>query len=105
MGISKPKAWEAKNNAWISEEMYRLVGTRVSTLQDPACDKALIWRLSLRISQSLKSDRWHRAEEVGIKIESLLTSVPPPLKVSMAPDESLVQGCSRPLASDRLSNL
>ena len=50
---------------------------RVSALQDPAKDQALIWRLSCEITESLRGDRRRREEETGADMEALLRSDPP----------------------------
>ena len=75
--VPKPKAWDARKNAWISEATWKIVGERVSVRRDPANDYSLIQRLGRAIAASLKCDRQRREEEAGEEVEVLLGSDPP----------------------------
>ena len=66
--VTKPRAWEARKNAWISATTWRLVDKRVSALRNLAKDQALIRRLGHIIKASLKMDRRRRAEEAGAEV-------------------------------------
>ena len=72
------KAWEARKNAWISEDMWRLINKRVSARQDTARNQNLLQLLGCAIYASLKGDRIRRTEESGEAIEKLLGADPPP---------------------------
>ena len=73
----KPKAREARKNAWISETTWRLVDDRVSARWDPARYQSLVWRLGCAISASFKGDRRRRVEEMCEEVERLLGLDPP----------------------------
>ena len=75
--ILKPKAREARKNAWILADIWRLVNERVSTRQDPARDQAHIRRLGRAINSILKEYRHRSTEEAGEEVELLLGSDPP----------------------------
>ena len=75
--VPKPRAWEARKNAWISATTWRLVDERVSVCWYIAKTQALIWRLGRAIKASLKEEMRRRAEEVGAEVETLLGSDPP----------------------------
>ena len=75
--ILKPKPQEARKNAWILADPYRLVNKRVSTRRDPTRDQAQIQRLGRAIKASLKEDRCRWTEEAGKEVERLLGSDPP----------------------------
>ena len=53
----KPRAQEARKNAWISATMWRLVDERVSTRRDLEKYQALVRRLGRAIRMSLRTDR------------------------------------------------
>ena len=55
--VPKPRAREARKNAWISETTWRLVDKRVSAHWDIEKDQALIRRLGRAIRASLRTDR------------------------------------------------
>ena len=75
--VPKPKARDARKNAWILETTWRLVNKRVYACQDPARDQYLIWRLGRAIVDILKGDGRRRAEEAGKEVDNLLGSDPP----------------------------
>ena len=68
----KPRAWEARKNAWISLTTWILIDERVSVRQDIAKDQALIRMLGCAIKAILREDRKWRAEEAGAEVEALL---------------------------------
>ena len=75
--VLKPKAMDARKNAWISETTWRLVNERLSAHRDPARGQPLIRRLVHAIAAILKGYRRQRMEEVGEEVERLLGSDPP----------------------------
>ena len=75
--VTKPRAREARKNAWISAATWRLVDERVSALRDLAKYQTLIWRLGRSIRAILTTDRRRRTEEAGAEVEALLGSDPP----------------------------
>ena len=75
--VTKPQAREARKNAWMLAETWRLVENRFSTRQDLAKDQALLRRLSPAIQASLTTDRRRQAEEAGEELEALFGSDPP----------------------------
>ena len=75
--MNDDKAREARENAWISETMWKLVDEKFSARRDPARDQTLIRRLGHAINASLKGDRRRRAEEAGNEVERLLGLYPP----------------------------
>ena len=72
---SKPR--EARKNAWISAETWRLIDERVSTRWDPRYGKADRRQLTKEIMASLAQDRRRRAEEAGAEVEDLMKADPP----------------------------
>ena len=72
--VTKPRALEARKNAWILATTWRFVDKRVSARRNLAKDQAFIRRLGRAIRASLKTDRRQRAEEVGSEADSLLGS-------------------------------
>ena len=71
---SQPRA--ARQNAWISEETWRLVYERVSARWDPRKGQALKRRLGRAIKASLAADRRRRADEAGADVEALMGADP-----------------------------
>ena len=55
--VLKPRAREARKNAWISETTWRLVDEKVSARRDIAKYQVLIKRLGRAIKPSLLEDR------------------------------------------------
>ena len=70
--IPKPQDQDARENAWISEATWRLVGERVSACQYSAKDQSLIRRLGRAIAGILKGDKIQQAEEAVAEVEKLL---------------------------------
>ena len=97
--IPKPKAREARNNAWILEATWRLINKIFSTHWDLAQDQAILWRLGHEINTSLKADQKRMMKEAGGLIEAPLGANPPPLQGSLAPYEGVLQGRGRPRAA------
>ena len=75
--VLKPKARDARKNAWILGAPWILVNERFSARQYPAKDQDLIRRLGRAIAESLKGDRRQQAEEAGKEVETLIGSDPP----------------------------
>ena len=75
--IPKPKAQESRKNAWILEEMWRLIDKRVSACWGPERNQTLLQCPGRAINASLEGDKKWRTEEAGEAIESLLGSDPP----------------------------
>ena len=75
--VPKPRAQEARKNAWILATMWRLVNDRVSALQDLSKCQALIRRMGRVIRVSLRTDRKWRSEEAWSEVEAMLGSDPP----------------------------
>ena len=61
--MNDDKAREARENAWISETMWKLVDEKFSARRDPARDQTLIRRLGCAIATSLKGGRRWRVED------------------------------------------
>ena len=75
--VPKKAPREARRNAWISAETWRLVDERVATLQDPRYCQADRRRLGREIGKSLQRDRKRRTEEAGAAVEELMQAEPP----------------------------
>ena len=75
--VPKPALREARRNAWISAETWRLVNERVATRQDPRYFQADRQRLGKDIGKSLSRDRKRRTEEAGAVVEDLMKADPP----------------------------
>ena len=75
--VPKAKAREARRNAWISAETWRLVDKRVSARRDPAKGQALKKRLGRAIKASLEADRRRQSDEAGAEVEALVGADPP----------------------------
>ena len=75
--VPKPTPREARRNAWISEETWRLIDERVSTRRDPRYGQADRQRLGKEIKKSLAQDRRRRTEEAGAEVEVMMKADPP----------------------------
>ena len=75
--VPKPKAQDARKDAWILETTCILVYKIVSARQDPARDQSLIRSLGRTINTSLKGYQRQRTEEAGDEFKQLLGSDPP----------------------------
>ena len=75
--VPRPKPREARRNAWISAETWRLINERVSTRREPRYGKADRRQLTKAITASLAQDRRRRAEEAGAEVEALMKADPP----------------------------
>ena len=73
----RPKPREARQNACISAETWRLIDERVSMRRDPRYGKADRRQLTKAITASLAQDRRRRAEEAGAELEALMKAEPP----------------------------
>ena len=75
--VPRPKPREARRNACISVETWRLIDERVSTRQDPRYGTLYRRRLGKAVQASLAADRRRRAEDVGAEVEALVKADPP----------------------------
>ena len=75
--VPKPAPREARRNAWISAETWRLVDERVATRRDPRYCQADRRNLGRKIGRSLARDRKRRTEEAGAAAEDLMKVKPP----------------------------
>ena len=73
--MPKPHNREQHRNAWISEETWKLVVTRVLARKGPRV-QARLWRLGRAVNASLKGDRQRRVEDAGKAVEALLGGDP-----------------------------
>ena len=89
------KAWEARKNAWISEDMWRLIDEGVSTRQKPEKGQTRIWRLIRAIAASLKGDSRRRVETARAEVEQLLGADPSMPQEMWQRLKRMVQGCGQ----------
>ena len=75
--VPKLAPWEARQNAWISAETWRLINKRVSMRRDPWYGKADRRRMGKAIQTNLAQDRRRRTEEAGAEVEALMKADPP----------------------------
>ena len=75
--VPKAQPLATRRNAWISEEIWRLVDKRVFACQDPRRGHALKRRLGRAIKASLAADQKSRADEAGAEVEALVGADPP----------------------------
>ena len=75
--VPKAQPRAARQNAWISEETWRLVDKRVSAHRDPRKGRVLKCRLRRAVKASLAADRKRRADEAGAEVEALVGADPP----------------------------
>ena len=75
--VPKKAPREARRNAWISAETWRLVNERVATRRDPRYCQADRRTLGRKIGRSLARDRKRRTEEAGAALEELMKAEPP----------------------------
>ena len=75
--VPRPKPREARRNAWISAETWRLINERVSAHRDPRYGKADRRRIEKEVQASLVTNRRRRAEEAGAEVEDLVKADPP----------------------------
>ena len=75
--VPKLAPWEARRNAWISAETWRLIDERVSTRRDPRYGKADKRRLGKEIGKGLAKDRRRSTEKAGAEVEALMKADPP----------------------------
>ena len=80
--IPKPKSQEVRNNAWISEDTWRLAKERIYERRDPERKQNLLRHLGREINISLKGDRKRGIEEAGYAIERLMVADTPVHKES-----------------------
>ena len=92
--VPKPKAQDARKDAWILGTTCILVYKIVSARRDPARYQSLIWRLGRAIAESLKG--YWRSETVGRgggRVGGEVIRVRPPTPPGiLAPDEGFVSG-------------
>ena len=75
--VPRAKPQEARQNAWISAETWRLIDERVSARPDPRYGTAYRRRMRKAVQKSLAADRRRRADEVGAEVEALVKADPP----------------------------
>ena len=75
--VPKAQPREARLNAWISEETWRLINKRVSARRDARKRQAVKRKLGRPIKVSLAADQKRRADKAGAKVESLVKVDPP----------------------------
>ena len=75
--VPRAKLREARRNAWISAEMWRLVNKRVFARQDPQYGTVYRQRIGKAVQASLAADRRRRADEAGAEVEALVKADPP----------------------------
>ena len=75
--VPRPKPREARRNAWISAETWRLINERVSARRDPRYGTVYRWWMGKAVQASLAADRRRRAEEAGAEVEALVKADPP----------------------------
>ena len=75
--VLKANMQEARRNAWLSVETWRLVDGRVSARRDPSKGQALKRRLGRAIKASLAADRRGQADEAGAEVDALVGVYPP----------------------------
>ena len=75
--IPRAQPREARRNAWISEETWRLVNERVSSRRDPRYGQAFKRKLGRAVKASLAAYQKQRAEEAGAEVEALVKAEPP----------------------------
>ena len=75
--VPKPAPQEARRNAWISAETWRLVNERVAIRRDLRYCQADRRRLGKEIGKSLSKDWRRRTEEAGAAVEDLMKADPP----------------------------
>ena len=75
--VPRPKPREARRNAWILAETWRLIDERVSACRDPQYGTIYRRRMEKAVQESLATDRWRRAEEAGAEVEALVKADPP----------------------------
>ena len=78
--VPKVQTRAARRNAWISEEMWRLVDERSSACWDPRKGRALKRQLRRAVKASLAADQKRRADEAGAEVEALVEADPPLIK-------------------------
>ena len=75
--VPKKAPREARQNAWISAETWRLVDDRFATRRDPRYCQADRRTLGRKIRRSLGGDSKRRTEEAGAAVEDLMKEDPP----------------------------
>ena len=75
--VPRPKPREARQNAWILAETWRLIDERVSARRDPRYGTLYRWWMGKAVQASLAADRRRRAEEPGAEVEALVKADPP----------------------------
>ena len=75
--VPRAKPREARQNAWISAETWRLIDERVSACRDPRYGMAYRRRMRKAVQNSLAADMRWRADEAGAEVEALVKADPP----------------------------
>ena len=71
--VLRAKPREARRNAWISAETWRLINERVSARRDPRYGTVYRRRMGKAVQKILVADRRRRADEAGAEVEALVT--------------------------------
>ena len=75
--VPRAKPREARRNAWILAETWRLIKERVSARRDLRYGMAYRQRVRKAVQKSLAADRRRRADEAGAEVEALVKADPP----------------------------
>ena len=75
--VPKTQLHEARSNAWISEDAWRLVDEGVSARRDPRKGQTLKRQLGRAVKASLAADQKRRADKAGEEVEALVGADPP----------------------------
>ena len=70
--ILRAKPREARRNAWILAETWRLIDERVSARRDPQHGTVYRRRMGKAVQNILAADRRRRADEAGAEVEALV---------------------------------
>ena len=75
--VPKAQPREARQNAWISEETWRLIDKRVSARRDPRYEQEFKRQLGRVVKASLAANRKWRADKAGAEVGALVKADPP----------------------------
>ena len=88
--VPRTKPQEARRNAWISAETWRLIDKRVSARPDQRYGTLYRRRLGKAVQASLAADRRRRFEEAGAEVEALVKADPPLIQFGVVPPSGVV---------------
>ena len=75
--VPRAKPQEARQNAWILAERWRLINERVSARRDLQYETVYRRRMGKAVQKSLAADRRRRADEAGADVKALVKADPP----------------------------